>query len=87
MRTLIHADIFFFLTSIFVIVLTVVLSVGGVYFILILRDMKDISRKVKNEGGEIVADVKKVREKIEEEGIGLAIIGKLFGLFSKKRKK
>ncbi len=87
MRTLIHADIFFFLTSIFVIVLTVVLSVGGVYFILILRDMKDISRKVKNEGGEIVADVKKVREKIEEEGIGLASIGKLFGLFSKKRKK
>ncbi len=87
MRTLIHADIFFFLTSIFVVVLTVVLSVGGVYFILILRDMKDISRKVKNEGGEIIEDVKKVREKIEEEGIGLASIGKLFGLFSKKRKK
>lgn len=86
MRTLIHADIFFFLTSIFVVVLTVILSVGGVYFILILRDMKDISRKVKNEGGEIIDDVKKVREKIEEEGIGLASIGKLFGLFSKKKK-
>jgi hypothetical protein len=87
MRTLLHADIFFFLTSIFVVVLTVVLSVAGVYFILILRDMKEISKKVKTEGGEIIEDVKKVREKIEEEGIGLASLGKMFGLFSRKRKK
>jgi choline kinase len=49
--------------------------------------MKEISKKVKTEGGEIIEDVKKVREKIEEEGIGLASLGKMFGLFSRKRKK
>jgi len=87
MKTLIHADIFFFITSVFVVVLTIVLAVAGVYFILILRDMKDISRKVKIEGGEIINDVKELRERIEEEGAGLRSLGKMFGLFSKKRKK
>lgn len=87
MRTLIHADIFFFITSIFVVVLTIVLAVAGVYFILILRDMKYISRKVKIEGEEIIGDVKELREKIREEGVGLRSIGKLFGFFSGKRKK
>ena len=63
------------------------MTVAGTYFILILRDMKEVSRKVKIEGGEIIDDVKKVREKIEEEGVGLAAVGRMFGLFSKKRKK
>jgi len=87
MITLIHADIFFFVTAIFVVLLTIFLAVAGTYLVLILRDMKEISKKVKTEGGEIIEDVKKVREKIEEEGAGLAAIGRMFGLFSKKRKK
>ena len=86
MRTLIHADIFFFITSIFVIILTLILGVAGAYLVLILRDMKEISRKVKIEGGEIIEDVKELRERIEEEGVGLRSLGKMFGLFSKKKK-
>lgn len=87
MQTLIHADIFFFITSIFVFVSTIILAVAGIYFILILRDMKDISGKVRREGGEIIEDVKELREKIKEEGVGLRGLGKFFGFFSGKRKK
>ncbi len=87
MRTLIHANIFFFITSIFVIVLTLILGIAGAYVILILRDMKEISKKVKTESEEIIEDVKELREKIREEGVGLRNIGRLFGLFSKRRKK
>lgn len=86
MRTLIHADIFFFITSIFITVLTIFLVVAGAYFILILRDMKDISRKVKMESEEIIGDVKELRQKIREEGSNLKGIGKMFGFFSKKKK-
>lgn len=86
MRTLIHADIFFFVTSIFVVVSTIVLAIAGIYFILILRDMKEISRKIKVEGEEIIDDVKELREKIKEEGIGLRSLGKFFGFFTKKKK-
>ena len=43
MDTLIKADVFFFITSIFVIVLTVVLVVASVYIIRALKNFADIS--------------------------------------------
>jgi CHASE3 domain sensor protein len=86
MRTLIHADIFFFVTAIFVVLLTIFLAISGTYFILILRDMKEISKKVRAESEEIIGDVNELRKKIKEEGAGLRGIGKMFGFFAKKKK-
>lgn len=87
MATLIHADIFFFVTAVFVVLLTIFLAVAGTYFVLILRDMKEISRKVRAEGEEIIEDVNELRKKIKEEGAGLRGIGRMLRFLSRKRKK
>ena len=47
MEHIFQSDIFFFITSIFVIVLTVVLAIGGVYLIKILKNFSDMSKTLK----------------------------------------
>jgi hypothetical protein len=47
METLIHADIFFFITSVAMVVLTLLLIVGLFYFLQILRNFRDISNTLK----------------------------------------
>lgn len=59
MDTLIHADIFFFITSIAVVVLTILLVIAFVYFIQILVNFRDISKILKN-------GVDNASEKVEE---------------------
>lgn len=68
MNSFLKADIFFFVTTIAVVVFTAVLIVAAVYAIRILRNMEDISEKVKKEGGEIMDDVKELTGKIKNEG-------------------
>jgi F0F1-type ATP synthase membrane subunit a len=87
MESLIHADIFFFVTTILVVVLTGALIVVSVYVVRILRDMKDISQKVKNESEKIVGDIDNLRDKIKEEGVGLRSLGKFFSFFTPRKKK
>lgn len=87
MRTLIHADIFFFVTAVFVVLLTIFLAIAGTYFVLILRDMKEISRKIRAEGEEIIEDVNELRKKIKEDSAGLRGIARMLGFLSGKRKK
>jgi hypothetical protein len=65
MEDLIHADVFFFVTTIFIVVVTAVLTVASVYIIGILQDLKHISGKAKIEGEEILADVKTLRENVK----------------------
>jgi len=48
MGNLIHADIFFFITSIAVILLTILLILAFVYLIQILKNFRDISEIIKN---------------------------------------
>lgn len=47
METLIHADIFFVITSVAVVVLLILSSVALIYFIKILRDISHISDAVR----------------------------------------
>jgi len=49
MDTLIHADIFFFITAIAVVVVGVVFGIAGVYIILILRSVRKIVRRAEQE--------------------------------------
>jgi len=48
MNTLIHADIFFFITSVAVVVLTLLLIVVFFYVLQILRNFRDISDTLKS---------------------------------------
>jgi hypothetical protein len=69
---LIHADIFFFITSILVVFLIVgfalVLILFLVYIIPILKDMRDLSNTVKKEGDKLAGDIDELRTTVKTEG-------------------
>lgn len=75
MNTLIKADIFFFITSVAVIVLSIGLVIALFYIIRILRNVEDISETVKDESQAVAGDISQLRSTIKS--------GKLItGLFS-----
>ena len=67
MQTLIHADIFFFVTTIVEVLVAIALIIVLVYIAVILADIRELSRTIKKEGAEIVDDVHAFREEIKEE--------------------
>ncbi|MFA6158403.1 MAG: hypothetical protein WC763_02135 [Candidatus Paceibacterota bacterium] len=68
-ESLIHADIFFFISTISLVALSIGFGVALFYVIRILRDVREISDKIRVESGEIVADSRKLRAAIRDEGI------------------
>ena len=88
MDTLIKADIFFFITTIVVILIAILIAAALVYVVRILRDVKHLSTKVKEEGDKIVDDVDDLRVDLKKEGTKLAGVLSVFANFmSKKAKK
>jgi len=93
METLIHADIFFFITSIAVVLATLSIGVISFYVVRILRDVKDITEEARREVRHIVSDVSELREDLKEEGKGLLSKASILGNFitrkvtTRKRKK
>lgn len=80
METLIHADIFFFITTIAIVILTIIMAIVLVYFIVILNDIRYISRKVRKESDVIIDDVHHLRDQIKTQGMSL---GYLFTFFKR----
>lgn len=58
-QTLVHADIFFFISSIGFIIVTLILSVGLVYMIGVLKSVRRITDKIE-------ADIDKVGQETKE---------------------
>ena len=91
MQTIMKSDIFFVVTTIAVVAVAIALVVAIVYLILILKDVKSLSEKIKDEGGKIVEDVGAIRLEVKEKskGISSSLI-KLFSFvtsFGKKDKR
>jgi len=86
MDSLIHADVFFFITSISIFIVTVIIVIAAFYIIKILRDLKHISERAKTEGDELLDDMKKLRENVKIQGAGLKNISKFFSSLFNKRK-
>lgn len=87
METLIHADIFFFITSIAIVFFTIGFIIFTVYFVRILDDLKHISQKMRTEGDKIIEDVETLREKAKEEGTKIKTVLDLFlDLFNRRQK-
>jgi formate-dependent nitrite reductase membrane component NrfD len=57
MNPLIQANIFFFITSIAVILITVLVVVLLIYFVLIVKDFRGVSKKIKEETELIAMDI------------------------------
>jgi len=68
MEEILKADIFFFISSIFVVIISVVLLIALYYLIKILRDVKEISKNVNNESRLIIEDIDNVRRGIKNKG-------------------
>lgn len=80
MTTLIHADIFFFVTTIVVFFVGIAATVALVYLVFILKDIKELSKNIQEEGNEIVRDVHEFREKVKEQGTRWSNMASVFGI-------
>lgn len=74
------SDVFFFITSIAVIILSVAVAAALVYAIRILRNVDHISKTVRDESDLIIKDVSKLREEAENNGVK---VGRLVRIFKK----
>ena len=77
MTEIVHADIFFFITSLAVIIIGVGLTVVIYYSILILRDVRAILQKVRKTSDELAEDFEEVRAEIKKTGMRVRTIFEL----------
>ena len=87
MNTLIHADIFFFVTTAVVIVIGILFAVAVVYLVRILNDLRHISDIVRSKTDVLAGDFDEVREKVKREGLFGGLPNFLARLFTKTRKR
>ncbi len=87
MEGMLKSDIFFFVTTIAVVVISIGLLIAVFYLIKILKDIRHISDKVKEESDEIIKDVKSLREGVKKEGLRFKDVSLFFiNLFRSKKK-
>ncbi len=68
-ESLIHADIFFFISTIALVLISIAVIVASVYVIKILRNVKEMTDKMNAESSEIISDLKKLRANLRDEGV------------------
>jgi uncharacterized protein YoxC len=80
-ESLIHADIFFFISTIALVLISIGIVIALVYIIKILRNVGEVTDKIKVESGEIVADLKQLRASLRDEGMKWKHIADLVRMF------
>lgn len=85
MSSLIHADIFFFITTIAVIFMSILLIIVLIFVILILKNLRKLSQTVLSEADLIAEDIDALRTKAK--GWSWAIAYRLFRTFLSKKIK
>ncbi|MDO8443131.1 MAG: hypothetical protein Q7S81_02665 [bacterium] len=82
------SEIFFFITSIAVVILTIFIGIVAAYLIRILRNVDNISKTAKDEAALIKEDVADLRQNIRDEGIKVKSFVRFFNkLKGRKNKK
>jgi len=74
-----HADIFFFITTIAVVIFTALMIIVGVYVIITLRDVRDLVKVVKDEAIHLVEDVEDFRENAK---VKIRVVSKILKAFA-----
>ncbi|HEY1037085.1 MAG TPA: hypothetical protein VGE62_00720 [Candidatus Paceibacterota bacterium] len=80
-NTLIHADIFFFITSIVTVVLGLVLVVVLYYAAKAAKSVSIIADRIEKESEKVAEDIDDLRERIKEEGAKVSGFTKWVGSF------
>lgn len=81
MQTLIHADIFFFITSIAVVVLALIVLIAVLYVVRILHSVRYIVDKIKKESDHVTEDIAELRGKIKEGGAKFSTVARTLAMF------
>jgi hypothetical protein len=68
MQTLVHADIFFFISTICLVLLSILAGVGLYYAIGILRDVREVTDRIKKASSDIERDLDALRYSVKAEG-------------------
>jgi hypothetical protein len=68
MQTLVHADIFFFVSTIVLVVLSILVAIGLYFAIGIMRDVRAISARVNKASQDIEKDLGVLRSAVKAEG-------------------
>ena len=68
MQTLVQADIFFFISTICLVILSILVAVGLYYVIGILRDAREISARIKKASEGLEKDLDGLRNAVKAEG-------------------
>lgn len=87
METIMKSEIFFFITAIAVVILTILIGIIAAYLIRILKNVDDISKKAKDEAALIKEDVADLRQNIRDEGIRVKSFVSFFNKLKGRRPK
>ncbi len=79
-------DIFFVVTTVSVVIMTVLLAVVLIRVLRILKNIEDISLLVEEEGEKFREDIAKVRASVKEEGLRITHLFDFLGA-GRKRKR
>ncbi len=72
MDKLVHADIFFFITTCAIVLLTIIFAIALVYGIFIAKNVHYVVKKIKEESDNISGDIAHARQKMREQGMKFA---------------
>jgi len=91
MDTLIHADIFFFVTTIAVVAITLLLIIVLIYLIKVLNRIKSIAEQVRDETILFREDIHDLRDSVKREGFKLkslfSVVQRFIPFISKQKEK
>ncbi len=82
--TILKSDIFFFVTTISVIIITLGLAIGLIYLIKILHTIKRISQRAEDTANLVADDIVELRNTIKDEGFSPK---RILSFFKKKTRK
>jgi uncharacterized protein YoxC len=85
MDTLIHADIFFFVTTIAVVAVALAFIIALIYLIVILRRIRDVAEQVREETILFREDIHGLRDSVQREGFKLKSLFDFGYSFLKRR--
>ncbi len=87
MNPILQANIFFFITSVAVVLVSLLVVVLLIYLVLILKDFRKVSRKVREETDLIAMDINEARAHIKEKGAAMSSAFDFFKNLRGKTKK
>lgn len=87
MTNIIKSDIFFFVTAVAVVIVTICIIIMSFYVIRILKDLKIISQKAKDESQKIIDDVTSLRQNVVNRGVEISQFFSFISYFFGGQKK